>query len=61
MSSASFGMAPCTSSCLILICYLTSWHTKSIAQSFLATFLEQLVCRNCITSSICPFIILHLL
>lgn len=54
-------MAPCANSCFIVICYLTSWHKRSIVQIFLATFLEQLFCKNYITSFICPFIILHLL
>jgi len=45
----------------IMICYLTSWYESSIVQIFLATFLEQLVRKNCITSFICPFIILRLL
>lgn len=61
MSSASLGMAPCANSYFIMDCYLTSWHKSSIVQTFLATFLEQLVCKNYITSFICPFIILHLL
>lgn len=48
-------MIPCANSYFITICYLTLLHKRSIVQMVLATLLEQVICKNCVASFICPF------